>query len=239
VLLPAMSRREIVRSGKVVSVTASEEAEPRVEAFCATLGAGGLLARGKAHRDSTGQTPVGTIASVRLTSSDGTILRVEERPQLRAITAADRPVIERLWQLYSHDMSEVRGTLPNPEGMFKAGRLPTYFDDPDACGYLVSYGDAPAGFAFVTGLTGGRKAMGDFFVVRAARRKRVGHEVARELLGRHPGSWEIGFQAENDGAPEFWRRVAMDAVGDGWREELRPVPGKPHIPHDHFIVFDV
>jgi len=43
VLLPAMSRREIVRSGKVVSVTASEEAEPRVEAFCATLGAGGLL----------------------------------------------------------------------------------------------------------------------------------------------------------------------------------------------------
>jgi hypothetical protein len=33
VLLPAMSRREIVRSGKVVSVTASEEAEPRVEAF--------------------------------------------------------------------------------------------------------------------------------------------------------------------------------------------------------------
>ena len=45
-----MSRREIVRSGKVVSVTASEEAEPRVEAFCATLGAGGLLARGKADR---------------------------------------------------------------------------------------------------------------------------------------------------------------------------------------------
>ena len=113
---------------------------------------------------------------------------MEERPQLRAITESDRAVIERLWQLYSHDMSEVRGTLPNAEGVFKAGRLPTYFDDPDACGYLVSYGDAPAGFAFVTGLTGDRKAMGDFFVVRAARRKRVGHEVARELLGRHPGS---------------------------------------------------
>jgi predicted acetyltransferase len=164
---------------------------------------------------------------------------VEERPQLRAITDADRPVVERLWQLYLHDMSEVRGTLPNAEGMFKAGRLSTYLDDPDACGYLISYGDAPAGFVFVRGLTGGTKAVGDFFVVRAARRKRVGYDLARELLERHPGRWEIGFQAENVGAPEFWRRVASDAVGDGWREELRPVPGKPHVPHDHFIVFEV
>lgn len=164
---------------------------------------------------------------------------MEERPQLRAITESDRAVIERLWQLYSHDMSEVRGTLPNAEGVFKAGRLPTYLDDPDTCGYLILYGDAPAGFAFVTGLVGGTKAMGDFFVVRAARRRRVGYDVARKLLARHPGRWEIGFQAENDGAREFWRRVATDAVGDRLREELRPVPGKPHIPHDHFIVFDV
>jgi predicted acetyltransferase len=81
--------------------------------------------------------------------------------------------------------------------------------------------------------------MGDFFVVRAARRKRVGYDVARELLRRHPGRWEIGFQAENGGAPEFWRRVVTDAVGEGRREELRPVPGKPHIPYDHFIVFTV
>ena len=184
---------------------------------------------------------VPTIASVTLVpgSSDGTIRRVEERRQLRAITEADRPVIERLWQLYSHDMSEVRGTLPNAEGVFKAGRLPTYFDDPDACGYLISHGDGPAGFAFVRVLPGDKRTMGDFFVVRAARRKRVGYNVARELLARHPGRWEIGFQAENDGAPEFWRRVATDAVGGSWREELRPVPGKPHIPHDHFIVFDV
>ncbi|HET6602146.1 MAG TPA: hypothetical protein VFG57_09280, partial [Gaiella sp.] len=92
---------------------------------------------------------------------------MEERPQLRAITESDRAVTERLWQLYSHDMSEVRGTLPNAEGVFKAGRLPTYLDDPDTCGYLILYGDAPAGFAFVTGLVGGTKAMGDFFVVRA------------------------------------------------------------------------
>jgi predicted acetyltransferase len=164
---------------------------------------------------------------------------VDASPLLRTLTHDDRPVVERLWQLYSHDMSEVRGTLPNSEGLYKTGRLPTYFDDPDRCGYLISHQDAPAGFAFVRGLSGETRMMGDFFVVRAARRQRIGYRVVRELLGRYPGRWEIGFQQGNPGAPEFWRRVVSDAVGTDWREELRPVPDKPHIPHDHFIVFSV
>jgi predicted acetyltransferase len=164
---------------------------------------------------------------------------VDDRPELRPITEGDRPAIERLWQLYSHDMSEVRGTLPNEEGAFKAGRLPTYFGTPDAAAYLISYRGAPVGFAFVSGLSGETRSIGDFFVVRAARRQRVGYDVARDLLARHPGRWEIGFQGGNRGAPEFWRRVAADAAGDAWREELRPVPGKPHIPDDHFIVLTI
>ena len=164
---------------------------------------------------------------------------MDDSLELRLVSDADRPVLERLWQLYSHDMSEVRGTLPSAAGVFKAGRLPTYFGDPDRCGYVLVYHRAPVGFAFVTGLSGGTKTIGDFFVVRSARRRRLGYDAASELLARHPGRWEIGFQAENSGAPEFWRRVATDAVGDRWHEELRPVPGKPHIPDDHVICFSV
>ena len=158
---------------------------------------------------------------------------------LRPLTDDDRPIVARLWQLYSHDMSEVRGTMPNDEGLYKPGRLPTYFDDPDRCGYLISYRDAPAGFAFVQGLSGETRMIGDFFVVRAARRHCVGYDVVKELFERYPGGWEIGFQGGNAGAPELWRRVVSDTVGTGWREELRPVPNKPHIPPDHFIVFSV
>jgi predicted acetyltransferase len=68
---------------------------------------------------------------------------------------------------------------------------------------------------------------------------RVGYAVARELLERHPGRWEIGFQAGNSGAPDFWRRLVSDVVGADWREETRPVPDKPHIPHDQFILLSV
>jgi predicted acetyltransferase len=165
---------------------------------------------------------------------------VETSQLLQPLTDADVPIVERLWQLYSHDMSEVRGTLPNQEGLYKPGRLGAYLGDPDdADGYLIWHRDAPAGFAFVFGLSGDLRKMGDFFVVRAARRQGVGHEVFEGLFTRSGGRWEIGFQGNNRGAPEFWRQVATGAVGTDWQEERRPVPDKPHIPEDHFILLTI
>ena len=160
-----------------------------------------------------------------------------DAPTLRLFAESDRPVVERVWQLYRHDLSESRDSLPNADGLFKPGHLPTFFGDPDRCGYLILRDDLPVGFALVQGLGFEPRMIADFFVIRAVRREGIGHAVAAELLRRYPGAWEIGFQEENRGAPEFWRRVVTDVVGETWREELRPVPGKPHIPDDHVLVF--
>ena len=160
-------------------------------------------------------------------------------PTLRPFTEEDRPVVERLWQLYRHDLSEHRDSHPDAAGLFKPGRLPAYFDDPGRCGYLVVRDGLPVGFALVQGLESAPRMISEFFVVRSVRRQGVGRAVASDLLRRHPGDWEIGFQVENRGAPEFWRGVVTDLVGETWREELRPVPGKPHIPPDHVLVFRV
>ena len=157
--------------------------------------------------------------------------------RIRPTEPADGALLERLWQLYSHDMSEVRGTFPGTDGLYKRGRLESYLDEAAGDGYLVTYGGAPAGFAFVMHPEGPTRHMGDFFVVRAGRRRGVGQRVARYVVERYPGPWEIAFQGNNRGAPEFWRRVVTDLVGDAWLEELRPVPGKPHIPPDHWLMF--
>ena len=165
-----------------------------------------------------------------------------ERPafSVRPTTADDDPLVDRLWQLYAHDLSASRGSLPNPEGLFKMGHLAWYRGEPDKWfGFLVISDGASAGFAFVgRAWDGDKNTIGDFFTVRAARRRGIGFAVARELIGRFPGRWEIAFQEENRGAPEFWRGVVTSLVGDAWTEELRPVPDKPHIPPDHWIVFD-
>jgi predicted acetyltransferase len=156
---------------------------------------------------------------------------------LQLITPDLHPAVERLWQLYQHDMSEFRDTYPSDEGLFKAGRLPLFLTEADKCGYLVRYDGRLAGFAFVRGLAGDLRVMGEFFIVRAARRQKVGRETAVQVLRRHPGDWEIAFQEENPGAARFWRRLVRDLVGSDYLDQARPVPGKPNIPPDTWLSF--
>ena len=84
--------------------------------------------------------------------------------------------------------------------------------------------------------------LGESFVVRAVRRLGVGRTAALHTLAGHGGRWEVAFQEENHGAARFWRRVADDAVselGARTREQLRPVPGKPQVPPDTWLVLDL
>lgn len=72
---------------------------------------------------------------------------------IRRANDADRPVLERLWLMFSHDMSEFDGTLPRPDGTFRSDRLQAAFTDPGWAPYLLISGDQPAGLSCVRGLT--------------------------------------------------------------------------------------
>jgi predicted acetyltransferase len=162
---------------------------------------------------------------------------------IREITSGDRPVLERLYQLYRHDLSEFRDSLPEPDGLFRTHLLPAYFD-PAQVGaqglhaLLAWRGERPVGFCLVNRLPDGARTVHDFFVVRRVRRDGVGRALALATFSRWPGRWEIGFQEENPTAARFWRRLATDLVGPGWREERRPVPDKPHLPDDVVLLLD-
>jgi predicted acetyltransferase len=162
---------------------------------------------------------------------------------MRRVAAGDRPLMERLWQYYRYDLSEFRDSYPDADGLFTWHWFPRFFE-PDAAvtqdlhAFLVLVGDRPAGFAMADGLPDGARSVYAFFVTRAARRTGVGRAAARRLLAELPGRWEIGFQEENPAAARFWRRLAAEDFGEHWREETRPVPGKPHLPDDVFILLD-
>jgi len=150
-------------------------------------------------------------------------------------TSRQRTIAERLWPLYMHDLSEFWGHMPDSDGQYRT-RLRKYFEGPDRCGYLIYSDQAPAGFALIRGLTGQTRVMGDFFVVRAARGRSVGHEAAVQVMGLHSGKWVIPFQEENPGAARFWRRLGAELATDGCEEERRPVPGKPGGPPDLWLL---
>ncbi|MEO9180653.1 MAG: GNAT family N-acetyltransferase [Acidimicrobiales bacterium] len=155
------------------------------------------------------------------------------------VSPASRPILENLLQLYMHDLSEFRGSVPNQRGRFGGdGRYASYVSDPDRCAYIVRHLNQPSGFALVRGLSEDRRVVGGFFIVRSLRRHGLGRDAALALLRRHPGPWEIAFQEENPRAATFWRGVASDLLGDDWSEERRPVPNKAHLPEDVWITMD-
>jgi predicted acetyltransferase len=155
------------------------------------------------------------------------------------VPRGDIPVLERLWQLYRHDMSEFLGTKPGPDGSFRTRTrdLRHYVSDPATDLHLIRSEDTPLGFAIVG--DGATKTISEFFVVRSVRRQGFGTAAALTLLRSRPGPWEIAFQARNLNGGGFWRRVAAQASGDRWHEERRPVPGKPNIPPDVWLTFSV
>lgn len=158
---------------------------------------------------------------------------------VRLAQAADQAVLERLWLMFSHDMSEFQQQLPRPDGTFRSERLHAALNDPDWAGYLLTSGDHPVGLALVRGLSGHRRVLNSFFVVRAARGTGLGLRAVRDVLAKHPGPWEVAFQDANAVAVRFWRRVATELAGDDWTEERRPVPGRPDTPPDVWISFHV
>jgi predicted acetyltransferase len=147
-------------------------------------------------------------------------------------------VLERLWLMFRHDISEFGGQLPNPDGTFRSERLQAAFADPDWRAYLLLRGDRPVGLAVVRGLASQVRVLSAFFVVRAARRTGIGLRAVREVVGQHPGRWEVPFQDNNLAAVRFWRRVAAEIAGDAWTEERRPVPDQPGLPPDVWISFE-
>lgn len=154
------------------------------------------------------------------------------------------PVLGRLWQLFSHDLSEFRDRPPDADGGYPVHRLPSFFTgDPARRPYVIRQGGALGGFALVVVDGAGLHHLDGLFVVRPLRRRGVAYRAAAELLLGSPGRWEIGFQEENAVATRFWRALAAslttDRPGSHWSERSRPVPGKPWLPDDHVILLDL
>ena len=77
---------------------------------------------------------------------------------------------------------------PAPDGYFGRGHLASYSpDDSDVVAYLAALGDRPVGFALVRGVEHDVTVMGEFFVVRSARRAGVRTGVRRARRPRAPG----------------------------------------------------
>lgn len=164
----------------------------------------------------------------------------QHRPPIHVVTAGRerRQVLERLWLLFRHDMSDYDGRLPFPDGTYRSERLESALTEPNWGAHLVLAGEAPVGFALTRSLDAEPFVLTSFFVVRGVRRSGVGRAALSRVLGTRPGRWAVAFQDDNRGAVRFWRAVAEQHDPD-WAEERRAVPQRPDLPPDSWISFQV
>lgn len=159
---------------------------------------------------------------------------------VRRVDASDRPVMERLWLLFRHDLSEFQGQLPRPDGSYRTEWLEKVLTgDPEWAGYLISVGENPVGFCFMRALQQPVRVLNAFFMVRPVRRNGLGLRAVQEVLSNHPGPCDVAFQGNNEKAVRFWQRVATEVSGDAWAQEARPIAGKPDATPDLWISFKV
>jgi len=166
---------------------------------------------------------------------------VADADQPQIVPVANWDMLAWLWQAYRTDMAPYVNGLPYADGRYAHGPLDAY-PAPDREGWLAllphpnSGEPAPVGFGLVAGLGGARRTVDAFWVASTMRRTGLGRHFALDLISRFDGPWEIAFQHENVAAGHFWRAVAQAAFGDAWTEERRPVPHRPQVPSDHWII---
>ena len=137
--------------------------------------------------------------------------------------AAQRPVFDRLLQLYLYDFSvfapigSSHGEV-DEEGRFFYPGIDSYWQQDGHIPLLIRADDHLAGFVLVNEWSAlGRPldhVVAEFFVLRKYRRARVGERAALLVFRRYPGQWEVPVAWYNPPAQAFWRSVA---------EELAPV----------------
>ena len=115
-------------------------------------------------------------------------------------------ILTNLFELYAHDFSEFYDLVLGSDGRFHYNPLSLYWSNPDGHAFLIKTEGRLAGFVLVQ-----KNAtvwdVGDFFVVRAYRRKGIGIKTAHEVWRRFPGPWEVRVMESNGTALKFWERA--------------------------------
>lgn len=142
--------------------------------------------------------------------------------RLVAVTAAERPRFEAMFQYYLYDMAEFTGARLSSSGQYKYpfSTLDVYWQNPQFQPYFAFSGNELVGFALVRPCPEDpqRFDMEQFFILRHLRRQGLGQSLLQGCVERHPGRWRIRVMTGNERAWQFWTAAIASLNPCGYEE---------------------
>lgn len=158
--------------------------------------------------------------------------------RLQLCSKENKYVVNNIYPLYLHDLSEVWLRETNKYGVFEENDTRTlmeqnkifdiWWEHPNILfPYLVTVDGLPAGFVFVASPPYTpcpayiNYFVNEFFLLRYYRGKGIGEEVMKQLLKLMPGHWELHTNASerNMRAISFWRKTLNACTKGQFTEE--------------------
>ena len=121
------------------------------------------------------------------------------------ISKKDKEKLERLIQLYLHDLSLCFTISFNSDVCKYDYNLDKYFEDNYA--YFIKSNDNILGFILVDDNKNGNYEISEIFVLNNYKHKKVGEQAVIKIFNKHKGNWIIKAFPSSIVAESFWKKV--------------------------------
>lgn len=132
----------------------------------------------------------------------------------------DFDALQQMLELYQYELSDIWHQDLDASGRY-GYELSRHREARRFFAYVALQGSQHIGFALVAPAAVTRTDgawMEQFFILKRHRRSGAGRALARFVLARHPGKWEIGQMPGNTRAQAFWRKVIDEFTHSAYAE---------------------
>lgn len=139
--------------------------------------------------------------------------------ELKEVTLKGKEILERLMQLYLHNISlDFPMEFNSKNGMYQYDDLDKYFSDEEHKALFILSENEICGFTLID-LLNDKNIVQEMFVLNHCKRKGIGKQAINIIFDKYKGEWEIKSLPCSENASNFWISTVKEYTDDNFELE--------------------
>lgn len=139
--------------------------------------------------------------------------------KLKKITKSQKNLLERLLQLYLHDVSLFFPIdFDEDNGLYLYDDLELYFESSENIGYFIKDDNNTLGFILIS-ISENENQVQELFVLNQHKSKGIGKLVVNDILDKYDGNWVIKSLPCSEPAERFWEKTIKNYTNNNYNVE--------------------